>query len=98
MITITDGNGKVTIEFDPYIDSRIKQIKHKASVSDIVYEEFDGDTIVFLYYLDGSKTDLHWQVHYPEHLADNSVEWGIEIDGVKATSNLDLFNKLEAIF
>lgn len=98
MITITSHTDKVTIEFNPYIDSRIKQSKHKAAVTDIIYEQMDGDTIVFLYYVDGSKTDLHWQVHYPEYLEDNSVEWGIEVDGVKATSNLDLFNKLEAIF
>ena len=98
MIIITGQGDKVHIEFDPYVDSRIKQTKRKTSVVDVVLEEFDGDSIVFLYYQDGNKTDLHWMVHYPEYMADNSIEWGIKIDGVKATSNEDLFNKLEAIF
>lgn len=86
---------KVLLE--PSIDgSKRLTINDKVNITRIrMIDNPDTADMVKIYMVDGEVLELHYQVHYPEHLADGSIDWGVTVGGVKATSNEELHDLLD---
>jgi len=86
-ITITSTDAKVRVDMAVHVDGTLNMCirKEGVRVRRILIDEVTGEDLVKIHYPNGEDTDLHY-------LYVNGINGGAE-----PTSNLDLFNQLDAI-